>query len=286
MKVRRRPLRLGLAFAASVAASAAALADDPNASMRYVGIGAQRDASDNQSVLATLSLPVAQRHWVQFSGGQTRVEQDAAPHRATVLGAGVGTLGDGWLAALNATHRRDGERFRQTDWLATLEWRGDLADIGLDGSYRDARRQGTAVPTGSQRLKGAGLGIHGGVKLGERTRLYGSAMRYRLRSDDATSTPPSLVQALTSQSPLVARDELALRRSLMAGASHRFDGVAVSAEYLGDKLLNTPGTVHTVQFKAGIEPVPGWTLVPALGRSRGSGGEGVNFGALSVTRTW
>lgn len=278
-------LRAGLVLAAVLAASAAR-ADDPNAAIRHVGIGVQRDAGSNQSVLGTLSLPVGQRHWVQLSGGQTRTAQSGAAQRAGVLGAGIGTLGDGWLASLNATHRRDGDRFRQSDWLATVEWQHETFDIGLDGSYRDARRRDATLPT-ALRVKGAGLGLHGGVRLGERSRLYGAAMRYDLRSEGGGGAPaaPTLLQALAGRSALVARDELALRRSVQAGLSHRFDAATVSAEYLGDALLGAGGTVRTVQFKAGFEPLPGWTLMPAVGRSR-SGGEGVNFGALSVTRHW
>lgn len=280
-------VRAALALAAGLTAAlstTAALADDPNASMRSVSLGAQRDANDNQSVLGTLSLPVGQRHWVQFSGGQTRIEQDRVPHRARVLGAGVGTIGDGWLATLNATHRRDGERFRQTDWLASFEWQTESFDVGLDGSYRDARRRDPALPT-IQRVKGAGFGVHGGLMLGERTRLYGAAMRYDLRSEGGAPAAPPLVQALTARSPLVARDEVALRRSVQVGLGHRFDLASVNAEYLGDKLLDAAGTVHTVQLKAGFEPLPGWTITPAIGRSR-DGGEGVNFGALSLAHRW
>ena len=284
MKSRRLSLCIGLAWAAGLAA-APARADDPNAPLRYVSLGAQRDAQSNQSVLATLSLPVGQRHWVQFSGGQTRIAGDSAPYRAGVLGAGLGTLGDGWLAAVNATQRRDGERFRQTDWLATLEWRGEAGEIGLDGSHRDARRRDATLP-GVQRVKGAGFGVHGGVMLGERARLYGAAMRYDLRREGGGSAPaPSLLQALAGRSPQVARDELALRRSVQAGLSHRFDAVTLSAEYLGDKLLDAPGTVHTVALKAAFDPAPGWTIAPSIGRSR-DGDEGLNFAALSLTRRW
>lgn len=275
----RTALTMAAGLAAALAASAA-LADDPNAAMRAVSLGVQRDAGDNQSVLGTLSLPVAQRQWVQFSGGRTRTEQD----RARVLGAGVGTIGEGWLASLNATHRRDGERFRQTDWMASVEWQAESFDIGLDGSYRDARRRDPALPT-VQRIKGAGIGVHGGVMLGERTRLYGAAMHYDLRRDGGSAPAPTLVQALTERSPLVAREEVALRRSLQAGLGQRFDIASVNLEYLGDKLLGDASTVHTVQLKAGFEPARGWTVTPAIGRSRGAG-EGVNFGALSLAHRW
>ena len=273
-----------LVLAAALAAPAAR-ADDPNAALRYASLGVQRDANDNQSVLATLSLPLGQRQWVQLSGGRTRLEQGGAAQRAGVIGVGAGTLGDGWAAALNATQRRDGDRFRQTDWLATIEWRGEVVDFGLDGSHRDARRQAAALPS-TQRVKGGGLGLHGGVMLGEATRLYAAAMHYDLRSEGGSATPPpTLLQSLAGRSPVVARDELALRRSVQAGLGHRIGAISLNVEYLGDTLLDTPGRVHTVQLKAGFEPVPGWTLAPAVGRSR-DGNEGVNFAALSLTRRW
>lgn len=307
--------RIGLALAGCLAASAAQPAD-PNAGMRNLTVGAQRDARHNQSLLGTLSLPVGQRQWLLFTGGQTRVAQDAVPHRASVLGAGTGYVGDGWLASVGATHRRDGERYRQTDWVATVEWRDERFNIGLDGSYRDARQQGTvATPTPpsdmamvpvEQRVKGAGLGLHGGLMLGAKTRLYAGAMHYNLRSQTRQNgsvsgaggndpagivgtllgDPSLLARALSTRASLVARDEMALSRSVQAGASHRFDEVALSAEYLGDKVLDAPGTVHTVQLKAELDLSPGWTLAPAVGRTRSDGYGGVNFGALSVTHAW
>ncbi len=270
----------GLSLVACLAASAT-WAADPNATMRYVSVGAQRSSSDEQSLLGTLSLPLAQRHWVQLSAGQTRTTLEAAKHRAGVLGAATGFIGDDWLASLGATRRSDGERLRQTDWLATLDWRGDGANVGLDGSYRDARRQDTSA-SGVQRVHGGGFGLHGGLMLGERTRLYGSAMCYDLRR---SGNLPSLVQTLTSGASLLARDELALRHSVQAGVGYRADRAALSAEYLGDRLMDGGGTLHTVQLKAALELAPGWTITPAVGRTR-SDQSGVNFGAVQLTRDW
>lgn len=307
--------RIGLALAACLAASAAQAAD-PNTDMRYLSVSAQRDAKHNRSLLGTLSLPVGQRQWLQFIGGQTRVAQDAVPHRASVLGAGTGYVGDAWLASVSATHRRDGERYRQTDWVATVEWRDESFNIGLDGSYRDARQQGTvatpAPPSDTalvpveQRVKGAGLGLHGGLMLGAKTRLYVGAMHYDLRSQTRQNgsvsgaggndpvgivsgllnSPSLLARALSTRASWVARDEVALSRSVQAGASYRFDHVALSAEYLGDKVLDAPGTMHTVQLKAALDLTPGWTLAPAVGRTRSDEHGGVNFGKVSMAHAW
>lgn len=315
MNPRRLHPRIGLALAACLAASAAQAAD-PNADMRYLSVSTQHDARHNGSLLGTLSLPVGQRQWLQFTGGQTRVAQDAVPHRAGVLGVGTGYMGDAWSASVGATHRRDGERHRQTDWVATVEWRDRSFNIGLDGSYRDARQQGTVAtpaPPGDtalvpveQRVKGAGLGLHGGLMLGARTRLYAGAMRYDLRSRTRQNgsvsgaganapagivgalldSPSLLARSLSTRASWVARDEAALSRSVLAGASHRFDQVALSAEYLGDKVLDAPGTMHTVQLKAALDLAPGWRLAPAVGRTRSVEHGGVNFGAVSMTRAW
>lgn len=312
MNRRKLRPRIGLTLAACLAASAAQAAD-PNADMRYFSLGVQRDARDDQSLLGTLSLPVGQRQWLQLSGGQTRVAQNALPHRAGVLGAGTGYIGDGWLASIGATHRRDGDRYRQTDWVATVEWRAEDFDLGLDASHRDARQQGTVTAPGGtaavpveQSVKGPGLGLHGGLRLGARTRLYAGAMRYDLRSrtrQDGSpggaggngpvgpvgallGNPSLLARALSTRASLVARDEAALSRSVLVGASYRLGQVALSAEYLGDRVLDVPGSVHTVLLRASLDLTPGWTLAPAIGRTRSDEHGGVNFGALSVTHAW
>lgn len=307
--------RIVVALAACLAVPPV-LAADPNADRRYLSVGAQRDARDDQLLLGTLSLPVGPRQWLQFSGGQTRVAQDAVPHRAGLLGAGTGYIGDGWVASVAASHRRDGDRYRQTDWMATVDWRADDFNFGLDASYRDGRQQGTIVtptpPSGTatvpveQRVKGPGLGLHGGLMLGARTRLYGGAMRYDLRSrtrqDGSVSgtgandpvaivstllgNPSLLARALSTRSSLVARDEVALSRSVQVGASYRLDQIALTAEYLADRVLDVPGTVHTVQLKAAVDLAPGWALAPSIGRTRSDEYGGVNFGALSVTHAW
>jgi len=308
--------RLGLAFVACLSTSSTLLAAEPNADMRTVTLGVQRDAAHNQAVLGTLSLPVGARPWLQFSAGQTRLAQDAVAHQAGVFGAGAGYVGDGWLASFTGTHRRDGERYRQTDWLATVEWRQPAFEIGLDGSYRNARQQGSVATGGAggttqvpveQRVKGGGVGLHGGAMLGAKAKLYAGAMRYDYRSSTrqngavtgaGAGNPGGIVGALLGNSSLLARalstrpsavsrDEAALSRSAQVGASYRFtDTLAVSAEALNDKVLDAPGTVRTLQLKAAVDLAPGWQLTPAVGRTRSDEYGGVNFGALSVTHAW
>lgn len=305
-----------LTLAACLRAATAASAADPNAAMRYAEFGAQSDANSNRSMLATVALPFGQRPWLQFGGGQTRVKQDAVEHKAGVFSAGTGYVGDGWLASIVGTHRRDGEAYRQTDWVVVVEWRNENFNIGLDGSHRNARQQGTVAtptpPSGNalvpleQRVKGSGLGLHGGVMLGENARVYAAAMRYDYRSSARQNGEVSggggnsggivggllgnsslLARALSTRASFVSRDEVALARSAQLGASYRIaDPLTVAAEYLGDKVLDAPGTVRTVQLKAHVTLAPGWTLTPAAGRTRSQAFGGVNFGALTLTRAW
>lgn len=302
------PTSIVLALATGLGLSLAAHAADPNAAMRYAEIGVQRDANRNQSVLGTAALPVGERLWLQLGGGHTRIAQEAVEHRAGVFSAGAGYVGDGWLASVVGTHRGDGPAYRQTDWVGTVEWRGERFDIGLDGSHRDARQQGSVAmptPTGgmapvpvAQRLKGSGVGLHGGVMLGAKARLYAAAMRYDFRTETRRSDAAGggdgllgdsslLARALSSRASLVSRDEAALSRSLQFGASYRVsDTVVVSAEYLGDKVLDLPGTVQTLQLKGSLELAPGWTVTPAAGRTHSDGYGGVNFASLTLRRAW
>jgi len=310
--MRNSPKHL-LGLAACLGAGVAAQAADPNAQMRFVELGVQRDANHNQLVLGTVALPVGQRPWLQLGGGETRVKQDAVEHKAGLFSAGAGYVGDGWLASIVGTHRGDSAAYRQTDWVAAVEWRSERVNIGLDGSYRNARQQGTVATSTSsgtalvpveQRVKGGGVGLHGGVMLGTNARIYAASMHYDYRThtrqngevggsssggslDGLLGNSSLLARALSSRASLVSRDEVALARSSQLGTSYRVtDKLLVSAEYLGDKVLDVPGNVHTVQLKASVELAPRWTATPSAGRTRSDEFGGVNFGALTVTRAW
>lgn len=309
-----RPLSLIALGAVAAATASTADAQDaaaPNAGMRFISASAQADAKHNRALQSTLSLPIGERWWVQLGGGQTRSEQDAASHRPAFFNGGMGYIGAGWQAALNASHRSDGQVFRQSDGSTTLDWQGDLFNIGLDGSVRDARQQGTiSAPDGQggtatvpvvQTVKGGGLGLHGGVKLGANANLYAGFTRYHYQVVTLQNGPSNgsggiisgllgnrtlLARALSTRESAVNRDEAALSRSVQVGATYRFESVALTAEYTGDHVLDTPGTVHTAQLKAAITLSPRWTVAPALGRTRSESYGGVNFGALSANYAW
>lgn len=308
----RRLLTLCLLATAAAATAATAAAEDtaaPNAAMRFFSVTLQRDAEGNQALPVTLSLPVGQRAYVQLGGGRSRNRQQGATHRPAFVTGGLGYIGEGWQASLNAAHRRDGSVYRQSDLSLALDWQGEIVNLGLDGSYRHARQQGdVAAPDGQggsvpvlQRVKGGGLGLHGGARLGDRTQLYAALMRYHYhvatQHNGASGAPGGAVAGLLGDRSLLARtlstrpsavnrDEAALSRSLQLGASYRFDRVALSAEYIGDRVLDAPGTVHTALVRAALTPSPRWTVPPALGRTRSTTHGGVNFAAVSASVAW
>ena len=308
-----RPLTLLAVGALAGAAAPAARADDaaPNADMRSISVAAQGDARSNRTLQTALTLPLGERAWFSVGGGQNHSEQDTVAHRPKVVAAALGYIGAGWRASLNATHRADGQAYRQSDWVGSVEWQGDRFDIGLDGSVRDSRRQATvSTPDGqggtasvpvTQKVKGGGLGLRAGVQLGPDARLYGSYTRYHYQvatQQNGASTGSSsaiggllgnrtlLARALSTRASAVNRDEAALSRSVQFGATYRFERVALTAEYTGDRVQDAPGTARTALLKAAVALGPHWTVAPAVGRTRTDAYGGVNFGALSASYAW
>ena len=305
----RTVLVLGALAAAAPAVRAVDAA--PNAGMRSISAAAQGDAKSNRTLQTTLTLPVGERAWFSVGGGQSRSGQDAVAHRPRVVAGALGYVGTGWRASLNATHRADGSAYRQSDWVGSWDWQGDRFDVGLDGSLRDARQQATvSTPNGQggtasvpvlQTVKGGGLGLRTGVKLGGNARLYGGYTRYHYQvgtQQNGASSGSSnlsggllgnrtlLARALSTRESAVNRDEAALSNSVQLGATYRFDRVALTAEYTGDKVKDAPGTAHTALLRAAVALGPHWTVVPAVGRTRSDAHGGVNFGALSASYAW
>ncbi|MBT9524194.1 MAG: hypothetical protein IV105_02960 [Rhizobacter sp.] len=299
----------GLACFALLASSAAqagerADATATNADMRYVAASLQRDAQQAQAAMGLLSVPVGERAWVQVGGGQTRQEQTSAARRASVANAGAGYIGEHWQASLAASHRDAGSDFRQTDWDAVLEWRGEQSGLGIDGHHRDARLAGTVVvstlPSGTatmpvlQRLKGSGIGVHGHVRLTGRFTVYAATMRYDYRistQQNGASTGGGSTSLLSRVLPqagpsFVSRDEMALNRSSRVGGSYRFETVTLSGDFIADRVLDEPATVHTVQLKAAFHLSPHWTVTPSVGRTRSETVGGVTFAGLAVSHAW
>ena len=101
----------------AIAAAPIAHADTapPNAGMGFVSVGGQADSQHNQQALATLSLPVGQHAWVQAGAGQSRDSRQAGGRRPGVVTGAVGVAGSSAQLTLNAAHRADGGKYRQTD---------------------------------------------------------------------------------------------------------------------------------------------------------------------------
>jgi len=257
-------------------ASLVAFADEaaPNADKRALNLAVQRDGQRNQSAAAALSLPVGDSAWLQAGIGQSRSRDaaSAAPYRPKQVAAGGGVAGKAWQASVNASRRRDGDRLRQTDLAAAVDWRPtEGVNLGLDAVKRQGRARGTVggAPV-EQRVKGHGVGAHGSVAVTQRLNVYAATMhnRYSTTTTQTTSNGGLLsgVPLIGSQVSAVNRDEAALDRSHQLGATYRVsERVALNGEVMQDK-LHDGGSLRSVQMKAAIAAGAGWTLTPGIGR--------------------
>jgi len=243
---------------------------------------------------------VQDRAWLQFGGGRDRQATNDGTRNVDAGSLGVGYLGDGWLVSLTASHRRAGDRLRQTDWDGVLEGQGERFGLGLDLHHRDARQDSSAAASSPlsgtvdvpvrQQVRGSGLGLHAHVQLNDRLRAYGSLMRYDYRvstqrMDEAAGGPMLLSTLLSSNPSFVSRAELPLRNSTRLGATYRFDAVSLSAEAVVDRVKDDPGTVRTCLLKAAFDLGERWTLTPSIGSTRSGQGK-VGFGGLVANRAW
>lgn len=275
----------------------------PTADKRAANLAVQRDAKGNQSAAVAGSLTVGRNAWVQAGVGQSRSRDDVAgtTSRPRQVSIGGGVAGRQWQAGVNASQRRDGSALRQTDLAASVDFKPvDGVNVGVDATKRNARARGTVAssnggaPTAvEQRLKGHGLGVHGAVAVTPRVTVYGATMRNRYSSTTTQQAPGQ--GGLLGNVPLlggnrvsiVNRDEAALDRSHQLGATYRVsDHVALNGEVMQDK-LHDGGKLRTLQLKAAIAAGDsGWTLTPAIGRSRGPNGESVNYGSVGASFAW
>jgi hypothetical protein len=296
------PCRTPHATIALLALAAARLAHAdtpaPNSGMRFVNVGGQADSQHNQQALATLSLPVGQHAWVQAGVGKSRDSQAAGGRKPGLVTGAVGMAGSSAQISVNATHRADGGRYRQTDVGSSLDWKHDGHVVGVDVTHRDSRASGT-VANGSGtapaqvRVAGTGLGVHGTLQASERMSVYGAVARNHYRSSTTTTVPaPPTSGGLLGLSPVlggtsvVNRDEAALTRSALVGATWRFDKAAVSAEVATGQVLDHGGTLRSVELKAAIDVAPGWRLAPGIGRGSNAQAGHATFASLSATYGW
>ena len=279
--------RLSIAILLALPLLAQADEPAPNAGKRAVSVAAQRDSQKNQQAAASLSLPVGDRAWVNVGAGTSRSQDATRTYRPKQVSAGVGVAGSAWAATLDASRRRDGSAFQQTDWAAAADVRPvDGVSVGVDTTHRTARARNA---TTDQRLRGRGVGVHGAVAVGKHITVHGATMRNRYKVSEATTqagASGALGLLLQPRASVVNRDELALARSAQVGATWRFDNhVAVTGEVLRDRLQDG-GSLRTAQIKAAVPVGAGWTLAPAIGRSHGPQGERATYGQLAARFAW
>ena len=270
----------------------------PNAGMGFVSVGGQADSQHNQQALATLSLPVGRHAWVQAGAGQSRDSQQAGGRRPRIVTGAVGVAGSSAQLTLNAAHRADGGRYRQTDVGSSLDWKQGGNVVGVDLNHRNSRATG-AVASGSGtspaqvRVTGTGVGLHGTLQASERVSVYGAVARNHYKSSTTTiETTPTAPGGLLGLAPvlggssIVNRDEAALSRSALAGVTYRFDKVAVSGEVATGHVLDDGGTLRSVELKATIDVAPGWRVAPGIGRGSSPQAGHASFASLSATYGW
>jgi hypothetical protein len=296
------PARTPLATIVLLALAAVPLAHadtaPPNAGMGFVSVGGQADSQHNQQALATLSLPVGQHAWAQAGAGKSRDSQQAGGRKPGIVTGAVGVAGSSAQLTLNAAHRGDGGRYRQTDLGSSLDWKDGGNVVGVDLTHRNSRATGT-VASGSGtspaqvRVAGTGLGLHGTLQASERVSVYGAVARNHYKSSTTTTqSTPTTPGGLLGLAPvlggtsIVNRDEAALNRSALVGATYRFDKVAVSGELATGHVLDDGGSLRSVELKAAIDVAPGWRVAPGIGRGSSPQAGHATFASLSATYGW
>ena len=207
---------------------------------------------------------------------------------------------------VNASHRADGSKYRQTDVGSSLDWRHDGDVVGLDMTHRNSRASGTVAVADGQggsttvpalaRVSGNGVGVHGTLQATEHVSIYGAVARNHYKSTTQQTGPaaasgplglnPVLARALLGGISVVNRDEAALDHSAMVGASYRWDKVAVAGEYTTGQVHDNGGVMRSVELKAAVDVAPGWRVAPGVGRGSSGQGEHANFASLSATYGW
>lgn len=278
----------------------------PNDGQRYVSVGGQADDRHDQQVLSTLSLPVGQRAWVQAGAGMSRSAQATGDRKPGIVTGGMGVAGQVMQLTVNASHRADGSKYRQTDVGSSLEWRHDGDVLGLDVTHRNSRAAGAVAVANGQggsttvpalaRISGNGVGVHGTLQATAHVSVYGAVARNHYKSTTQQSDPtapggllglnPVLERALLGGTSFVNRDEAALDHSAMVGASYRWDKVALSGEYTTGQVHDSGGAMRSVELKAAVDVAPGWRVAPGMGRGSSEQGGHTNFASLSATYGW
>jgi len=280
-------------------------APPPNDGMRYVSAGAQADNHGNQQVLSTLSLPVGQHAWVQAGGGKSRSDAASGGRKPGIVTAGAGVAGKSLQLAVNTAQRFDGSRYRQSDVGASLDWKQDGNDVGIDVTHRRSRAAGTVVASNGlggtttvpaqARVTGTGAGVHGALQVSDHVSLYGAVTRNHYTTRTQQGDPAAggllgsnqiLARTLLGATSVVNRDEADLDHTATVGATYRWDKVAVSGEYTTGAVHDGGGALRSVDLKAAIDVAPGWRVAPGVGRGTTDQGAHATYASVAATYGW
>lgn len=287
-----------LAFACLMVSAAHA----EDAKRHSATLSVQGDENDNRQWLGRLALPLGEHAWVQGSLGRTELAATGARNSDTV-GVALGVGGQAVNAAVEFVQRKGDAGFKQQDWAAALNWRGESGGLGADVFLRSASDEWTTTTqsggvfgrpvttTVRESVDSRGFGLHGDFDVTPRVNVFAGAMRYRYDFDTdsnatGSSTPLSSLLGTNAVLSGVWRDQAYIDRSYRVGSSYRFDSAIVSAQYLRDRIANTDENLSTVQLGAQFPIAEHWLLSPTIGRTSGGNLGAAAYGGLSLSFNW
>lgn len=282
-------------------------ATSPNAGMRYAAVNIQSDNENNRQFTGALSVTLGDHSWVQVGGGALHIQQQNDALNPSLISLGAGIAGQQLSASVNASQRKDGDKYSQQDWNGTLDWHNNKVGLGIDGLHRNMDLRSTApttnsqgtianVPT-SQTLNGYGVGMHAHINLTEQLIVAVGGMHYNYDStthQNAGNAPGgsntglfnTILDPLSGKVSGVTREAAVLQHSWNAGIVYRLPKVALSAQYFNDKPIDNSDTLMTTELCAAIFIDEHWVLSPGIGYSTKNQSGGVTFGVLTARYGW
>lgn len=290
----------------------------PNGMMRYAAVSTEGDNAGNREFAATLSLTFGDHAWAHMGAGTTHEQRDDDSLSASLWNTGVGITGERLGGTIDFSRRKQSDRYRQIDYKVSLEWRGDMVGLGLNGMHRRTKvRSIVPVTTGQgstvnvpveQSLSGNGVGLQARFSLTERLALSLGGAHYSYDTqtrrdsvvagnggndgtlntiiDNALRSQPLLAHNTVEQVSGVTRDAAILQRSWNAGIGYRFARAALSFRYFYDQALEGDIATNTFALNGAFYVADYWTVSPAIGYSSGGRSGGAPFGSLAVSFGW
>jgi hypothetical protein len=265
-------------------------------------LSVQSDENDNRQWLGKVATPLGEYAWAQASLGKSDLAAISA-NDTRILGAAFGAGGQNISAAVEFVQRKNGARFEQQNWAATLDWRGMRGGMGADVSVRSANGKSTTTQLASgvfgspitttvrESVDGRGFGVHGDFALTSRVIVFGGAMRYHYDFDvnsttTASNSPLSSLLGTEAAAPGAWRDQAFVDRTYRIGGTYLLQSAAVSAQYFRDHVANADETFSTVQLQAEFPIAEHWLLTPTVGYSDGGSVGNVAYGGLNLRFDW